>query len=112
MARRQEAGLIDIDLVTKHQMRKVYGLWRLYHAEDHIITWHQAKQRLVEDFKLRMAAKEKPVTRVEDKFECLKTLQASREMVFELEKHRIALVLLIQLAGCPGIRLQALLQLR
>jgi hypothetical protein len=64
------------------------------------------------EFKLRTTAKEKPIMRAEDEFECLKTLWMSREMVFELEVHRISLALLWQLAGITGNRPSALLQLR
>jgi len=93
MVRRQETGLIDIDPVTKHQMKN-------------------AKQKFVTLFGLRTAAKEKPIMRVEDEFECLKTLWGSEEMVFELEIHRIATALLMELAGGTGNRPTALLQLR
>jgi len=71
-----------------------------------------AKQKFVEEFRLRTAAKEKPIMRVEDEFECLKTLWGSKEMVFELEVHRIATALLMKLAGGTGNRPKALLQLR
>jgi hypothetical protein len=50
--------------------------------------------------------------RVEDEFECLKTLWLSREMVFEAEVLRLFLALLMQLAGSTGNRPKALLQLR
>jgi hypothetical protein len=56
----------------------------------------------VEEFRLRTAAKEKPIMRVEDEFECPKTLWGSKEMVFERELHRIATASLMKLAGGTG----------
>ena len=50
--------------------------------------------------------------RVEDAFECLKTLWSLKEMVFEAEVLRLSLALLMQLAGSTGNRPKALLQLR
>ena len=83
-----------------------------WHEQDHVLTRYQAKQKFVEEFRLRTAAKEKPIMRVEDEFECLKTLWGSKDMVFELEVHRIAVALLMKLAGGTGNRPKALLQLR
>ena len=60
-------------------------------------------------FSLRTAAKEKPIIRVEDEFEYLKTLWGSKEIVFKLEIYRIALALLIKLAGRTGNRPTVLL---
>jgi len=93
IVRRQETGLIDMDPVLKHQMMN-------------------ARQQFIQEFNLRTTPKEKPIMRVEDEFECLKTLWSSREMVFEAEVHRLAMALLMQLAGSTGNRPKALLQLR
>ena len=50
--------------------------------------------------------------RVEDEFECLKTLWELLEIIFDIEVHRLGLALIIQLAGITGNRPQALLDLQ
>jgi len=47
--------------------------------------------------------------RAEDEFELLKTLFLSSEVVFNHERHRIQLALIMQLAGITGNRPAALL---
>ena len=50
--------------------------------------------------------------RAEDEFELLKTLWLSEKIFFDHERHRIALALILQLAGITGNRPGALLALR
>ena len=50
--------------------------------------------------------------RAEDEFELLKTLWLSGEILFDHERHRVALALILQLAGITGNRPGALLALR
>ena len=59
-----------------------------------------------------MTKKPKPIMRAEDEFELLKTLWLSDEVVYDHERHRIALALILQLAGITGNRPGALLALR
>ncbi|KAF2752834.1 hypothetical protein EJ05DRAFT_505659 [Pseudovirgaria hyperparasitica] len=71
-----------------------------------------ARQSLAVKHRLRKEPKEKPIMRAEDEFECLQTLWSSREIIFDLELHRLVLALIIQLAGITGNRPKALLTLR
>lgn len=49
--------------------------------------------------------------RAEDEFELLKTLYLSVEIIFDHERHRVELALIVQLAGITGNRPAALLAL-
>ena len=76
------------------------------------MTYDQVKQRLVEEFGLKTEKKECPILRAEDEFELLRTLYCSSKMVFDHERHRIELALILQLAGITGNRPTALLGLQ
>ena len=65
-----------------------------------VLMQRQARQQFIEKFNLRTTPKEKPIMRVEDAFECLKTLWSSREMVFEAEVLRLSLALLMPKHFC------------
>lgn len=72
----------------------------------------QVRQQLAIKHKLNMEKKKKPIMRAEDEFELLKTLHLSVEMIFDHERHRVQLALLMQLAGITGNRPSALLGVR
>ena len=55
---------------------------------------------------------ENPIVRVEDEFECLKTLWVSPRMTLQMEVLRLILALIMQLAGITGNRPEALLELK
>ncbi|MCJ1343078.1 hypothetical protein MMC31_001269 [Peltigera leucophlebia] len=69
-------------------------------------------RQLAIKYGLNMEKKKKPIMRVEDEFELLKTLHLSVEMIFDHERHRVQLALLMQLAGITGNRPGALLGVR
>lgn len=72
----------------------------------------QVRPRLAIKNGLRIEKKKKPIMRAEDEFELLKTLFLSDEIIFDHERHRIQLALIMQLAGITGNRLGALLGVR
>ena len=69
----------------------------------------QVRQQLAIKYGLNIEKKKKPIMRAEDGFELLKTLHLSVEMIFDHERHRVQLALLMQLAGITGNRPGALL---
>jgi Protein of unknown function (DUF3435) len=71
-----------------------------------------ARARCVEKYGLRTEPKAKPIMRVEDLFELLKTLYLSDDVFFTHERHRIALTLAMQIAAATANRPSAVLQLR
>jgi hypothetical protein len=70
------------------------------------------RQRLAEEFKLCTEKKPKPIVRIEDEFELLRTLWSSPELSLEHERLRVQLALILQLAGITGNRPGALLSLQ
>ena len=66
---------------------------------------------MIEEYRLNTGKKTRPIVRVEDAFELLKTLWSSPEVVMEHERYRVQLALLLQLAGITGSRPEALLKI-
>lgn len=69
----------------------------------------QVRQQLAIKYGLNIEKKKKPIMRAEDEFELLKTLHLLVEMIFDHERHRVQLALLMQLASITGNRPSALL---
>ena len=69
----------------------------------------QVREQLAIKYYLRTEKKPKPIIRAEDEFELLKTLFLSPNVVFNYERHRVQLALIMQLAGITGNRPTALL---
>lgn len=58
----------------------------------------QVRQQLAIKQGLNMEKKTKPIMWTEDEFKLLKTLHLSVEMIFDYERHRVQMALLMQLA--------------
>lgn len=69
----------------------------------------QVRQQLAIKYGLKMEKKKKPITRGKDELELHKTLHLLVERIFDHERHRGQLALLMQLAGITGNRPGALL---
>lgn len=72
----------------------------------------QVQQQPAIKHRFNMKKKKKPIIQVEDKFELLKILYLSIEIICDHGQHRVLLALLMQLAGITSNWLSALLGIR
>ena len=100
LVRKKETDRPEIDPLIKSQ---IHGIWEP-HSTSLLANQYQVRQRLALKHGLRTEKKEKPIIRAKAKFEFLKTLFLSVEIVFDHERHRVQLALIMQLAGITGNR--------